>query len=83
VFSQNVVPGGDGEQNMAGSHTSDHAANAHAEMTSAARKRSWISFVVYASACLLAWVHPAISLGMIIGMSLLYIVPDAFGKKFL
>jgi uncharacterized membrane protein len=82
VFSQHVLPGSE-EQNRGALQPTDHAYAAHADMVRAARKRSWISFTVYGAACLLAWVHPAISLGMIVGMSLLYIVPDAFGKRFL
>jgi uncharacterized membrane protein len=84
IFSQHVVPGA-AEPGSTGAeaivNTNDHAHLAHAEMIHAGRRQSWISFTVYGAACLLAWVHPAISLGMIVGMSLLYIVPDALGKK--
>ena len=87
VFKQHVMPGSTelapaGVQS-AGLQSTDHAPTVHAEMASAAWKRTWISFVVYLVASLLAWVHPAISLGMILGVALLYVVPDAIGKKFL
>jgi uncharacterized membrane protein len=82
VFSQHVVPGG-AESGLTGLQPPDHATVVHAEMIRAARKRSSISFVVYATAFLLAWVHPEISLGMILAVALLYVVPEAFGRKFL
>ena len=86
IFSQHVVPGAT-EPGLAGIESTaginERTRAAHAEMIRAGRRQSWISFTVYTAACLLAWVHPAISLGMIVGMSLLYIVPDALGKKFL
>jgi uncharacterized membrane protein len=82
IFSQHLVPGAS-EPGMAGININEPAHLAHAEMIRAGRRQSWISLTVYGAACLLAWVHPAISLGMIVGMSLLYIVPDALGKRLL
>jgi uncharacterized membrane protein len=82
IFSQHMVPG-TAEPGTAGLQPDGHTHSGHEELIRASRKQSWISLVVYSTACLLAWVHPAISLGMIVGMSLLYIVPDAIGKKFM
>ena len=63
-----------------GEHTAEGytASNAHLAMVRVARKRSWTSFTVYAAAIALAWVHPSISLGLIVAVSLaLYVLPDA------
>jgi uncharacterized membrane protein len=43
----------------------------------AARLRNWIALVVYALAIPAAYVNPIISLALILGVSLLYFVPDA------
>jgi len=52
----------------------------HAELQAtvqAARRRNWIALVVYALAIPAAYVNPVISLALILGVSLLYFVPDA------
>jgi uncharacterized membrane protein len=43
----------------------------------AARRRNWIALLFYALAIPAAYLHPAISLGLILGVSLLYFAPDA------
>jgi uncharacterized membrane protein len=42
----------------------------------AARHRDWIAMVVYALAIPAAYLHPAIALALILGVSLLYFAPD-------
>jgi hypothetical protein len=41
------------------------------------RGRNWIAMLLYAVAIPAAYLHPAISLGLILGISLLYFAPDA------
>ena len=58
-----------------------------AEMTSAekalvktATRRNWIALLLYAVAIPAAYLHPAISLALIFGVSLLYFVPEALKR---
>jgi uncharacterized membrane protein len=46
----------------------------------AASRRNWIALIFYALAIPAAYLYPAISLALILGVSLLYFVPDARGK---
>jgi uncharacterized membrane protein len=46
-------------------------------MVQTAKRRNWIAMLLYALAIPAAYLHPAISLGLILGVSLLYFAPDA------
>jgi hypothetical protein len=46
-------------------------------MAQTARRRNWIAMLLYALAIPAAYLHPTISLGLILGVSLLYFAPDA------
>jgi uncharacterized membrane protein len=46
-------------------------------MVRAARRRNWIALLCYTLAIPAAYLHPSISLALILGVSLLYFVPDA------
>jgi hypothetical protein len=41
------------------------------------KRRNWIAMLLYALAIPAAYLHPAISLALILGVSLLYFAPDA------
>lgn len=43
----------------------------------AAARRNWFTALIYATAIPAAWLHPACSLALILGVSLLYFAPDA------
>ncbi len=46
-------------------------------MVRAAKRRNWIALLCYTLAIPAAYLHPAISLALVLGVSLLYFVPDA------
>ena len=46
-------------------------------MVQTAKRRNWIAMLLYALAIPAAYLHPAMSLGLILGVSLLYFAPDA------
>ncbi|MGA2711812.1 MAG: TMEM175 family protein [Bryobacteraceae bacterium] len=46
-------------------------------MDRVATRRNWIALVLYALAIPAAWLHPAVSLGIIVGTGVLYFIPDA------
>jgi uncharacterized membrane protein len=46
-------------------------------MDRAASRRNWIALILYAVAILAAYLHPAVSLALIVGIAVLYFMPDA------
>ena len=45
------------------------------------RKRNWIALIAYAVAIPAAYVHPGVSLSIVVCISALYFVPDALTRK--
>lgn len=50
-------------------------------MDRSGRRRNWIALVSYAVAVPAAYVHSGLSLAIVVGVSTMYFVPDASGKK--
>jgi uncharacterized membrane protein len=50
-------------------------------MDRAANKRNWIALVAYGAAIPAAWLHPAVTLLIILLIAAAYFIPDAFSRK--
>jgi uncharacterized membrane protein len=50
-------------------------------MDRAASKRNWIALAAYGIAIPAAYLHPAVTLVIILGIAAAYFIPDAFSRK--
>jgi uncharacterized membrane protein len=50
-------------------------------MDRAGRKRNWIALITYAVAIPAVYVHPGVSLAIVVGISALYFAPDALKRR--